>query len=489
MILWSFLSVAAALVGLAGVLLARALWPGTAATAATAAGPTFPAAPAFDVERAARHLGQAIRIPTVSHQDPGLDESSAWEHLHSWLMASYPEIHARAQREIVGGRTLLYTWRGKDPALAPIVLMAHQDVVPVPDDAGAKWRHAPFSGELADGAVWGRGAVDDKGSLVALFEALESLASAGFAPRRTVIIVSGADEEVQGSGATAAAALLASRGIKAEFVLDEGMLVLAEHPVTGGPVAMIGIAEKGYATLLVEAHAPGGHSSMPPADSADLSVAKALLAIAADPPPSRLGGATARMLDAIASDAPFAARLAIRNRWLLEPLLSHEIAATPAGAAMLHTTLAPTLMSGSAKENVLPERASVAINYRLLPGDRSDEMLARARRAAGQLPVSLSWLRPPLEATEVSSTGSRAWSLIAGLAADAAHGPAAPALVIGGTDSRHLQCISGDIYRFQPITLSEADLAMIHGADEHLTLDNLNQSITFYARLIEAATR
>jgi carboxypeptidase PM20D1 len=480
-------TLAVMLAGLALLVLARTFATGHGAPAA--ATPALPAAPAFALEAAARHLGEAVRMRTVSHQDPALDEAAEWERLRAWLVATYPGVHARASRELVDGRTLLLTWTGTEPALAPIVLMAHQDVVPVAEGTESRWHQPPFSGAIADGAVWGRGAVDDKGSLVALFEALEALAAQGFVPRRTIILVSGANEEVQGSGAGAAAALLASRGVKAEFVLDEGLLVLAKHPITGGPVAMVGIAEKGYATLLVEAHAPGGHSSMPPAETADVILARALLAITAEPAPSRLDGPTGLMLATLAPDAPFAARLAIANRWLFAPLLIRQIRATPAGAAMLRTTQAPTLLSGSAKENVLPERASVAINYRLLPGDSAADVAGRARRAAGQLPVTMSWLHPPLEASAVSSTASRSWSMIAALAAEAAHGPVAPGLMIGGTDSRQLQPVATDVYRFQPITLAEEELAMIHGTDEHMTLDNLRQAITFYARLVAAAAQ
>ncbi len=468
------------------VVLARALLAGRG-TAPSITAAALPAAPAFSLEAAARHLGEAVRIRTVSHQDAALDEAGEWPRLHAWLAATYPLTHARAARELIDGRSLVFTWPGTDPALPPVVLMAHQDVVPVEAGTEGQWRHPPFAGELADGAVWGRGAIDDKGSLVAIFEALEALARQGFTPRRTLILVSGANEEVQGSGAQAAAALLASRGVHAEFVLDEGLLVLARHPVTGGPVAMIGIAEKGYATLEVVAHAPGGHSSMPPADTAGLTLARALLAIHAAAAPSRLDGPTQQMLSALAPDSAFAARLAIANQWLFAPLLVRQIAATPAGAAMLHTTEAPTMLAGSAKENVLPERASAAINYRLAPGDSSAAVLERATRAVAGLPVTLAWLHAPLEASSVSSTGSRGWSLIAALGAAAAHGPAAPALMIGGTDSRRLQPVATDVFRFQPITLADEDLAMLHGTNERMTLENLRQAITFYARLVAAA--
>ena len=450
---------------------------------------TLPAAPAFALALAARHLGEAVQFRTVSHQDPAEDEGGEWDRLHDWLKASYPATHAALGRELIDGRTLIYTWPGRTASLAPVILMAHQDVVPVAPGSEASWHHAPFGGELADGAIWGRGAVDDKGSLIALFEALEALVQTGFVPERTLIIVSGANEEVHGSGARAAAAALLARGSHAEFVLDEGLLVLARHPVTAGPVALVGVAEKGYATITLTARAAGGHSSMPPPESAVKTLATAIGRLTRAEAPLSLAGPTRAMLETLAPAAPTLARVAIANEWLLGPALIDKIRATPAGAAMLHTTMALTMLSGSPKENVLPERATATINFRLLPGDDSAAAAARTRAAVAGLPVDVAFASPPLEASAVSSTASRGWSLISSLAAEVAHSPAAPALMIGGTDARALQGVATDVYRFQPIVLADSDLAMLHGTDERMTTANLESAITFYARLIQAATR
>jgi carboxypeptidase PM20D1 len=447
----------------------------------------LPPAVKVDVDGAARHLGEAVRFRTVSHQDPAADERVEWDRLQAWLLATYPAAHAAMNREVIAERTLLYTWPGREPALAPVILMAHQDVVPAAEETAAQWRHPPFSGELADGAVWGRGTIDDKGSLVALFEALDALAASGFRPRRTLLLVSGADEEVGGTGARAVAAALAVRGVRAEFVLDEGLIILDRHPVTRAPAALIGVAEKGYGTLEVVARAAGGHSSMPPDETADLTLAKALVAISRAKPPLRLAGPTEAMLQTLAPDSPPLIRMAIANEWLFAPLLLRALGATPAGTAMLRTTMAPTMLAGSPKENVLPERASVAINYRLFPGDRSADIAAAARRAVGELPVEINWLRPPIEASPVSSTSSRGWALLAALAGADAHGPVAPALFIGGTDSLSMQSVAADVYRFQPITLGDDELAMIHGTNEHMSIANFGRAIAFYSRLIQAA--
>ncbi|MDB5455995.1 MAG: peptidase [Caulobacter sp.] len=453
------------------------------------AGAHLAAARPVDVAKAATHLSEAVRIQTVSHQDPAQDQPAQWDQLHAWLQASYPAAHAAMSREVVGGHALIYTWPGSDPALAPIILMAHQDVVPVTPGSEGAWKHPPFAGVIADGAVWGRGSIDDKGSLITLFEALDGLAAGGFKPRRTVIVVSGHDEEVRGLGAQAAAAALKARGVKAQFVLDEGMLVVADHPVTGKPVALIGTAEKGYATLKVVAPAAGGHSSAPPQETGVATLARAVLAITGKPFPMKFAGPGADMLKAIAPHASPVVKMAVANSWLFSPLLVSVSAKTPAGAAMLHTTIAPTMLQGSPKENVLPQDASAWINYRIAPGDSSADVINRARAAVGSLPVTLSWSRPPNEPTGVSSTRSPGWTVLAALAADESRAPVAPGLMTAATDSRYLQSVADDVYRFQPLVLKVGDIEMIHGTNEHIGLDNIERMVRFYQRLVETAAR
>ncbi|WP_309644794.1 M20 family peptidase [Phenylobacterium sp.] len=441
-----------------------------------------------DRDRAAQHLSQAIGFQTVSHQDKADDQPAEWDRLHAWLQATYPAAHAAMTREVIEDHTLVYTWAGSDPSLAPIVLMAHQDVVPVTPGTEGDWKHPPFAGVIADGAVWGRGAIDDKGSLITLFEGVETLAASGFKPRRTVIVVSSHDEEVRGQGARAAAALLKSRNITAQFVLDEGLAIISDNPITGGPVALIGVGEKGYGTLIVTAKAKGGHSSAPPPDSGGVvTLSRAVARIADAQFPLKLDGPGAAMLEGLAPEGPWSIRMAVANRWLFEPLITAQVAATPSGAALLHTTIAPTMLKGSPKENVLPQDASAWINYRIAPGDTAAEVLAHTRAAVGELAVDIAWAKTPDEPSPVSSTTSESWKIIAALAGQSAKAPVAPGLVTAGTDSRYLQPVAKDVYRFQPMVFSLESIAMIHGTNEHMTLENLERAVQFYARLIATA--
>ncbi|WP_374394987.1 M20 family peptidase [Sphingopyxis sp.] len=447
------------------------------------------AAPAYDLDAAVRHLSEAAQIRTISNQDPAANDVAEWDRLHAWLASTYPAGHGAMQRTILPNRTLVYHWPGSDASLAPVILMAHQDVVPVTPGTEGDWKYPPFAGTIADGAVWGRGTVDDKGSLVGLFEALDALAKSGFKPKRGIYLVSGHDEEAGGSGALAAAAKLKAEGVKAIYTLDEGSIVLTDTPVIDGPAIMIGIAEKGYGTLKVTAPAPGGHSSMPPAETGVTTLAKAVLAIAGKPFPLEFRGPGASMIEALAPKKGGATKMAVANQWLFGHSLKNRLGAAPTTAAAFHTTIAPTMLEGSPKENVLPQSANALINYRIAPWNSSADVMARAKEAVGDIKVDLAWVKPPREPSRVSSTSSQGWKWIAAAArADAPDAVLTPTLVVAGTDSRSMEPVSEDVYRFMPMHFSLKESAMIHGTNEHMAIDSFKRMIDFYARLIATST-
>lgn len=443
------------------------------------------AAPAYDLDAAVAHLSAATQIPTISHQDPADNQLGEWDRLHAWLAATYPATHAAMTRTILPNRTLVYHWPGSDASLAPIIVMAHQDVVPVTAGTEKDWKYPPFAGTIAEQAVWGRGTVDDKGSLIGLFEATEALAKSGFEPRRGIYLVSGHDEEAGGSGAIAAAAKLKAAGVKAIFTLDEGGVVLTDAPVIDGPAILIGIAEKGYGTIKVTANAPGGHSSMPPGETGVVTLAQAVLGIADDPFAFEVRGPGAAMIEAFAAKKGGMTRMAVANQWLFGPLLTRQLARSPSTAAAFHTTIAPTMLQGSPKENVLPQSAHALINYRIAPWNSSADVMARAKAAVGDAKVELSWVKPPREPSQVSSTSSQGWKWIAAAArADAPAAVLTPMLVVGATDSRSMGPVSEDVYRFMPMHFTLEETAMIHGTNEHMAIDSFKRMIDFYARLI-----
>jgi len=453
---------------------------------AAAATPDFP----VDAQAAAERLGQAIRFQTVSVQAGETGDPAPFTAQRMWLETAYPAFHAVAKREVINGESLLFTWAGSDPSLPPILMLAHMDVVPVESWSSEDWTNGPFSGVVKDGYVWGRGAIDDKGSLISILEAANAMAAAGFKPKRTILFAFGHDEEVSGlQGAKSIAKLLADRGIKAWFAIDEGQAVIAKHPLTGGPVSLIGVAEKGYGTLRITATARAGHSSTPDKDTAVTLLAEAVLRVHRMPIESRLGGGPAiDMIRALAPQLPTPLRAAAANEWLFSPLINQRLGADPLASALLHTTVAPTMLEGGPKDNILPGRAMARINFRLHPRDTSASILTRAQEAVKAIPgVTVEWDQPPNEASPVSSSTSDSFALVAGMARVAVpDAPVAPSLVLAATDSRYYAGVAENVYRFAPALFQNEDVASVHGKNERLSVDNLSRMIKGYAYLMAA---
>jgi carboxypeptidase PM20D1 len=217
----------------------------------------------------------------------------------------------------------------------------------------------------------------------------------------------------------------------------------------------------------------------------DLS--KAVVAIAGHPYPMRLKGPVKDSYQALAPQVGFGDRMMLANTWLFSPWLIARISAQPSGAAVLHTTIAPTMLQGSPKENVLPQQATAWINFRIAPGDTSAEVMHRSQGAVRKLPVTLTWDKPPYEPTVSSSTTSRGWTLIAKTVAETFHAPVAPGLMRGGTDSWFMRGAARDTYLFTPMLLSPEEEKMIHGTNERISVKNLSDMVPFYARLVRTA--
>lgn len=444
-------------------------------------------APDVDRERVAEHLAAAVRCPTISHQDPAQFDPQPFVELRAAFERSFPLLHAALKQETVSEQSLLYTWEGTDPSLRPVLLMGHLDVVPVEAGTEAHWAHPPFSGTIADGFVWGRGTLDTKGSVVATLEAVEVLLGDGYRPRRTVYLAFGHDEEVSGRrGAKVMADLLDSRGVKLEWVLDEGGAILAEGSVSGieAPVAMVGVAEKGYLTLRLTTEGPGGHSAMPPRDQAVPRLARAIRRLERRPFPPRLREPALGFLRATATRMPFGRKLTLANLWLTRPLVARAMTRSPATAALVRTTTATTIVQAGTKENVVPQTAQATVNLRLLPGETVDTALAYVRRVVGAdvgiEPASEGWNPSPVSpiGTEAYRTMSRVIRVLFPSTV------VAPTLVVGATDSRYYTPIAESTFRFVPISLAREDMGRIHGTNERISVEALAACVAFFVQLI-----
>ena len=485
--------IALAIALLVGVLLWRTSQFG--AKTATQAEIALPTPPAVDVAAAAEMLGAAIRIQTVTYAsgDPKPGADQPWLDLEAALKAHYPTVFAKMTMEKVLTHAMLMTWTGTDASLPPVILMAHQDVVPVNPGTDADWTHGPFGGVVADGYIWGRGAMDDKGSLIAILEAGEALAKSNWTPKRTIIFAFGHDEEVSGAGAREIYALLKSRNVTPAMVLDEGYAVLDNCPLTNKPAALIGVAEKGYISLQITATTEGGHSSRPPRESGAVRIARALVALEENQMPADLSARPFnQMIEAVAADLPFATRLAFANQWLLGSVIKDQVGGDASANAIVRTTTAPTMMTGSIKDNVLPQRASAVVNFRIHPNDTVASVTQHVKDVTSHIEgLTIAQYENGIgsEPSPVSSMDSEAYRVLEAVARTTGGGqvPVAPALVIGATDARYASAISKDaIYRFAPAIYDDADLNGFHGTNERLSVENLGRMIKGYAQIMMA---
>lgn len=448
--------------------------------------------PAVDVEAAARRLAGAIPMRTVSSlENPQLADAE-FDRLHAYLAQQYPRVHATLKKEVVGRKALLYTWAGSDPAARPVALMAHQDMVPIAPGTEAAWQVEPFAGVVRDGFIWGRGTMDNKGNLFAQMEAVELLLAEGFRPRQTVYLVMGDDEEVSGlRGALPIAELLQSRGVRLEWVLDEGLLVLdGVLPGLSRPAALVGVAEKGYATFFLSLDVAPGHSSMPPSRSAIGSMSAALARLEAAPMPGGIRGVAARMFDALAPEMSGVNRVMLSNLWLTRPLVERQLEKSPSSNAMLRTTTALTIVRAGNKDNVLPGRAEAAVNFRVLPGDTIDGVEAHLRNALANEAIQIKRYPGNSEPSPVSPAEGAGWrtleQTIRQVFPEAA---VAPGLMTAATDSRHFARLSDAVYRFSPIRVTGEDLPRFHGNNERIPVDGYVRMIQFYRQLLGNAGR
>ncbi len=452
-----------------------------------------PAAPAaLDNDGALNRFSKAIQFKTISNQDPARFPAEEFDKFRAYLVEAFPNVHKTMKRELIHDHALLYTWQGSDPSLPPVIFMAHYDVVPVDPGSEDKWTHPPFSGAIADGYIWGRGTMDFKVGVIGWLEACETMLTSGFQPHRTVHLAFGHDEEIGGlQGAAQIAATLKQRGVKAFFALDEGSaIVQGVLPGLKEPVALISLGEKGYASLELLVEGDGGHSSQPPRETNIGILARAVSRLETHQMPLRLEGPFRDMLECTGPKMAFPLRLVMANLWALTPVLKWQLSALPAGNAALRTTTAPTILEAGVKENVLPLRARAVVNFRLLPGDTIEDVLAHARATVNDPRVKIAPLsnNEAHEASPIASTNSPAYTLLAtSLREMLPDAIVAPGLSLGGTDARHYAEVAEGCYRVEPILVNDRELALIHNTDERLSIENYLRALQIYIRILRNA--
>jgi carboxypeptidase PM20D1 len=428
-------------------------------------------------------LQALVRIPSVSYRDPTRTDTAVFDRLLEELRTQFPGLHEHLELTRVGTHGLLFRWPGR-ASDKPVVLMAHLDVVPV--DEAAPWQHPPFSAEVVDGAVWGRGTLDDKGCVAAICEALERLLATGHRPAQDVWLSFGCDEEVSGSAAVAAVDELERRGVRPWLVLDEGGAVAHEaFPGVKRPVAAIGVAEKGTTSVELRVEGRGGHASTPARNGPTVKLARAILRIDRSPMPARVPTTTVELMRRLAPHGPRPLRPVMSRADRIRPLLARALtAAGPEASAMARTTFAVTMLEGSPALNVIASSAAAGVNVRVMPGDTVDEVLEHLRQVVDDPDVAITVVERG-EASAVSPVDD-VFDFVAGVVVEHfTDAVVTPYVQAGATDSRHFHRISEHVYRFAPFRMDAAQRRAVHSYDEHLGVDAFLAGIDWYQALIE----
>ena len=450
-----------------------------------------------DLARFRKNLSDAIQIRTVAGKDEASTDWAPFEAFRAFLRERYPLIHEHMELTVHNRAALMFRWKGTRQDADPIALLAHQDVVPISEGTWDDWTHPPFDGVDDGEFIWGRGALDMKDHLIGVMEAAETLLEEGYQPERDVYVLLGNNEEVmsatEGNGAVVMCRYLAEHGVHLDCVLDEGgaILPMDVKGVIHKDLAGIGVAEKGYADVEIAVTAKGGHSSQAPNHTALGKLAEVIRDIEGHQFKAKMSPMMMELADKVGRNASYPARLVACNIKLLKPVLEKGLSYVPPAASMLRTTFGVTMASGSPQANVLPQRASIVVNFRMYPGQTVDDVLTHLKkviRLKKNVEITLlpGWKNP----SAISPTDSRAFKAIEEICKGMnPNTVVAPYLVMGGTDACHYQDVCENIYRYSPFRVNTKLLLTTHGTNERIPIDSMEAGVAFFKRYIRALSK
>lgn len=448
-----------------------------------------------DLERFRKNLSDAIKFKTIAGKEAQYTDWEVFDAFHDFLKERYPLIHEKLELTVVARGSLVFHWKGTRSELDPIALLAHQDVVPISEGTWQDWEHDPFEGFDDGEFIWGRGALDMKNHLIGVLESVESLLAEGFVPERDVYILLGHNEEVMcatsENGATCICEYLKEKGVHLDAIIDEGGAILPVEVkgVINKHLAGIGIAEKGYADVEVAVTAKGGHSSQAPNHTAIGHLADVIKDIEGNQFKAKMSPMMRELFDKIGRNCTYPVKLVTCNLKLLEPVLTKAMSYIPPAASMLRTTFGITMTSGSPQANVLPQRASVTVNFRMFPGQTVDDVLEHLHKVIRNKNVEINLLPGWKNPSAVSPTDSRSFKVIEKICRSMDDNVVvAPYLVMGGTDSCHYQPICENIYRYSPFLVSTSLLLTTHGTNERIPVSVMSDGVKFFKRYIRLAS-
>lgn len=438
---------------------------------------------------AANNLSQAIQFKTISYAENSTPNKD-FEKFLIWIKKTYPGVFSRVEHQRIGEYSLLLKWQGSNPKLKPILFSAHYDVVPAPKHTEKLWQHPPFSGHIDGEFIWGRGALDDKSSLIAIMEAVNKSLSYETPPQRTLYIALTHDEELGSpKGATAIANLLLKQGVKIAWSLDEGSFVIDGLAGIKPAVASINVAEKGYATVELVATELGGHSAMPPAKTSVGILAEAIVKLQNNPIPGGFDKVSTETYDILSRYMSFDKRIFFSNQWLFSSSIASELSKDPYNNAILRTTMAPTMLTAGIKDNILPITAVATINFRLHPRNTHQQIIEYINKTVADDRIEVI-LKTHHKASKVSDyTVAGFLSITSSVRKFYPDAIVTPGITVAGTDSKQYQRVAENSYRFSPMKLKRQDISRFHGSNERVSIENMGRAVSFYYDLINRSVR
>ena len=422
-----------------------------------------------------------IRIDTVSDPDNGSDPEN-FARFRGLMWELFPHIKEACEVKDFNG-SLLMKWKGRDESVMPVLFMNHYDVVPASGD----WKYPPFSGEIAEGKIWGRGTLDDKGGLFAMLQAADELAAEGFAPERTIYFETACNEETLGQGADEISSWMLEQGIRLEMVFDEGGDIVCE-PIGGakGYFAMIGVGEKSVVNLKFTARSEGGHSSTPGKDTPLVRLGKFMSYVDRHRIfDVEMAPATAEMLKRLAPYMGKAGKVIENADKMKKPLAAVLPALGPAANALVTTTIAFTMAGGGEAINVIPREAWVTGDMRCSHHQGMEDSIKTITKAAEKFGLETEITEKSLE-SGITDHNGKAFRLVEEAVAASVPGvdACAPYIMTGASDSRYFSRLSDQCIRFLPYKISNEQMDSIHGVNECLDTDTIVPAVDYYRYML-----
>ena len=438
----------------------------------------------FDRKKATEDLRELIRCKTISYSDNSLEDEREFIKLEEYTKKAFPLVYKNTEFTKVGTRGMLFKWTGLSSE-SPAVLMAHYDVVPV-EESG--WKLPPFSGEIIDGELWGRGTLDTKCTFNAVLQAAEKHIKDGFTPKNDIYMAFAGDEETAGSHASAIVNILKEKGVVPKIVVDEGGAVVDNvFPGVKKRSALIGIAEKGFADIKYTVKGSGGHSSTPPRQTPISILSKACIKVNNTPFKMRLTKPALEMFDTLGRESKsFPIKLIFANLWLFKGLLG-KMASMLGGEmnALVRTSTVFTQMKGSDAMNVIPPEASMLSNHRIIHGETVQSTLEFLKKTVNDKRVELEVVYGNEPSRISETTGTEGYEILRNTIREVWNDViVSPYLMLAASDSRHYGLISDRVYRFSPLNLTKDLRKLIHSNDERIKISEIEKSVEFYIRLI-----